>query len=237
MSTVSPDEPVLTLADLLEQLGDISPRRIRADPPPGTATEQDVTDIERRENRLYELVDGILVEKIMGILESWLACELIKFLGWFLDRHRLGFLAGADGTVRLMPGLVRIPDVSFISWDQVPNREVPTEPIPDLAPALAVEVLSEGNTPKEMARKLKEYFLAGVELVWFVDPQKRTVSVYTTPDRYTVLTEEQTLDGGVVLPGFALPLRTLFAGVPRRSQESRPQRKGRGPAKRPPRKK
>jgi Uma2 family endonuclease len=237
MSTVLRDEPVLTLADLLEQLGDISPKRIRANPPPGTATEKDLLRIHAREDRLYELVDGVLVEKVMGFLESFLACELIKLLGYFLDRHPLGFLAGPDGTVRLMPRLVRIPDISFISWDQVPNHEVPTEPIPDLAPALAIEVLSEGNTPKEMARKLKEYFLAGSHLVWFIDLQKRTVSVYTAPDRCTVLTEEQTLDGGKVLPGFVLPLKTVFAGVPRKLKDSGRKGKTRRPTKRPPRKK
>ena len=56
------------------------------------------------------------------------------------------------------PGLVRIPDVAFISWGRLPNRRVPTEPIPDLAPDLAVEVLSVGNTPGEMARKRQGLF-------------------------------------------------------------------------------
>jgi Uma2 family endonuclease len=54
--------------------------------------------------------------------------------------------------------------------------------IPKLAPYLAVEVLGKGNTKREMDRKLKDYFLAGVQLVWFVDPAKRTVEVFTAPD-------------------------------------------------------
>jgi Uma2 family endonuclease len=77
-----------------------------------------------------------------------------------------------------------------------------------------VEVLSKGNTPKEIQRKLKEYFLAGTRLVWVVDPRQRHVRVYTAPDRFVVLTEADTLDGGDVLPGFQLPLRELFALVP-----------------------
>jgi hypothetical protein len=56
------------------------------------------------------------VEKIMSFPESTLACDLIKLLGYFLDQYDLGFLAGPDGAVRLMPGLVRIPDVPFVSW-------------------------------------------------------------------------------------------------------------------------
>ena len=58
-----------------------------------------------------------------------------------------------------MPGLVRLPDISFISWDQVPTRHCPPDPIAGLAPALAVEVLSKGNTKREMDRKVREYFL------------------------------------------------------------------------------
>jgi Uma2 family endonuclease len=200
-----------TMADLLKHFGGISPRRIRLHPAPGTATEQDVIDIQDHEDRLYELVDGVLVEKIMGFSESYLAVQIIHFLCSYLEQHDLGIVVGADGTVRLMPRLVRIPDVCFVSWKHLPLRRVPADPIPDLAPDLAVEVLSKGNTKREMARKLKDYFLAGVQLVWFVDPAKRTVAVYTAPDEWTVLAEEQTLDGGSVLPGFRLPLRELFA--------------------------
>ncbi|HZY83517.1 MAG TPA: Uma2 family endonuclease [Gemmataceae bacterium] len=204
-----------TLADLLAHFGDISPSRIRLFPAPGVAAERDVTAIQDREDRLYELVDGVLVEKVMGYSESTLTCELIYFLKAFLREHDLGNLAGSDGTMRLMPGLVRIPDVSFVAWERLPGRRVPDAPLPDLVPDLAVEVLSEGNTAKEMARKLKDYFFAGVRLVWYVDPHRRTVQVYTAPDQLTQLREGQTLDGGAVLPGFTLPLGQLFATLPR----------------------
>ena len=96
-------------------------------------------------------------------------------------------------------------------WERLPGRRIPSEPIPDLAPDLAVEVLSPGNTPGEMARKRQEYFAAGVRLVWLVDPEARTVEVYTDPEQSTVRHEADTLEGGAVLPGFALPLRELFA--------------------------
>jgi hypothetical protein len=114
-----------SIGDLLKQLGGVSPGRIRLRPPPGKATEKDVFAIHRREKRLYELVDGVLVEKVMGIVESYLACDMIKILGMFLDQHPHGFLLGPDGAVRLMPGLIRIPDISFLSWKQLPNRETP----------------------------------------------------------------------------------------------------------------
>jgi Uma2 family endonuclease len=85
--------------------------------------------------------------------------------------------------------------------------------VPDLAPDLAVEVLSEGNTREEMERKLKEYFLSEVSVVWFVDPRNRTVRVYTSPDDVTELGEGDTLDGGDVLPGFSVPVARLFADL------------------------
>jgi len=201
-----------TLADLLEQLGGIAPNRVRFRPAPGTATEEDVLAIRNSaERRLCELVDGVLVEKAMGFRESYLASVLITILLTFVRARNLGLVTAPDGTMRLAPGLVRIPDVAFISWDRLPNRRVPTEPIPDLAPDLAVEVLSAGNTPGEMARKRQDYFAAGVQVVWEVNPDTRTLEVFTAPDQSTVLHEAQTLDGGVILPGFTVPLQELFA--------------------------
>ena len=172
MTSASTSTAVIeTLADLLEQLGGITPDRVRFRPAPGTATEEDMLAIHDREGRLYELVHGVLVEKAMGLRESLLAIALASLLRGFVRPRNLGIVTGADGMMRLFPGLVRIPDVAFISWDRLPNRRVPTEPLPDVAPDLAVEVLSAGNTVREMARKRQDYFAAGVQVVWQVDPQ------------------------------------------------------------------
>jgi Uma2 family endonuclease len=202
-----------SLADLLEELGGISPSRIRVRPPLGTATEQDVINIHDRENRLFELVDGVLVEKVMGYYEGRSAAVLIFFLETFLTDHNLGITAGADAMMRLSSGLIRIPDVSFISWDRLPGRRVPRMPIPQLAPNLAVELLSEGNTRAEMDRKLREYFAAGIELVWYIDPDTHTAQVWTSLEDSVAIEEDGALDGGTVLPGFRLPLRDFFARV------------------------
>ena len=210
----NPFPPTWALADLLEHLGDISPRRIRLRPAPGKAEERHVIAILERENRLYELTEGVLVEKIMGYEESSLACELIYYLKHFLRENDLGNVAGADGCLRLMPGLVRIPDISYVSWDRLPERRMPDEALPDLTPDLAVEILSEGNTPREMDRKMRDYFFAGTRLVWYIEPQRRCVRVYTSPDQCVERNESQTLDGGTVLPGFALPLGQLFRHLP-----------------------
>ena len=216
-ATIAPALPsIRTVADLLEQLGDIPPERVLMHPAPGTANENDLIALMNREKRLCELVDGALVEKPMGYGESRLGIELALFLGEYLRTNDLGALAGADGTMRLLPGLVRIPDVSFVLWENLPDPELTNEPIPDLAPDLAVEVLSESNTPKEMERKLREYFTAGTRLVWYIDPRGRTVTVYTSPDQFSVLDESATLDGGDLLPGFTLLVRDLFQRASRR---------------------
>ncbi len=204
---------VLTAADLFERFGPIPLSRIGFVPLPGTATEEDVLNWHQSHKRLYERVDGVLVEKAMGFRESVLACTLIRLLGNWVATHNLGIVAGADGLMRLAPGLIRIPDVSFIDWKQFPNRQVGSDPIPGLVPDLAVEVLSLSNTEREMERKLQDYFGVGVKLVWYIDPRRRTVDVYTALDQTTRLTTGQTLDGGAVLPGFQLPLAELFADL------------------------
>jgi len=201
-----------TLDELLESLGNIPPHRIRLDPPPGTATEDDLLRSLDAES-ICELVDGVLVEKAMGYYESVLAAVLIGYLRDFLKTHDLGIVAAPDGRTRLLPGLVRAPDVSFVSWSRLPGRKLPRQRVPDLHPDLAVEVLSESNTPQEMGRKLKEYFRAGTRLVWITDPEARTVRVYTSPEQMTTKTERQDLDGGDVLPGFKLSIREWFTAA------------------------
>jgi Uma2 family endonuclease len=214
MSTATPPRDQ-TVADLLKQLGGVSAARVRMVPTPGTATEEDVTDIHDREGRLFELVDGVLVEKGMGYDESKIAMWLGVYLGNFILQHDLGDILGADGMMRLFPGLVRIPDVAFVSWARSPKPDRKHRAIPDVVPDLVVEVLSKSNTRKEMERKLDEYFRAGVRLVWYVDPKARAVRVYTARREFATLTTEDELDGGAVLPGFRLKLRDLFGELDR----------------------
>ncbi len=204
------------LADLLDRLGHVPLERIRMQPAPGTATEADVlAALEAPRKRICELIDGVLVEKAMGYAESMLASYLIVLLDGYVRPRNLGLVTAPDGTIRLWAGRVRIPDVAFFSWDRMPERRRPQEPIPTLAPDLAVEVLSPSNTTQEMRHKRDDYFAAGVRLVWEVDPHARTCCVYTAPTLVATLAEADTLDGGDVLPGFRLPLRDLFAELDR----------------------
>ncbi len=201
---------VWTVADLHRKFGPISIERIRLDPPPGCGTVADVERLNDREDRLYELVDGILVEKAVGIEESILAAYIATLLNNFVLPLGLGLVAGADGTIQLDLDLVRIPDVAFFSWRRLPGGELPDDPVPLLVPDLAVEVISKSNTRKEMDDKLGEYFQKGVRLVWYVRPRLRAVDVYTSPDRFARLTASMSLEGGDVLPGFSVRVGELF---------------------------
>jgi Uma2 family endonuclease len=205
-------EAPFTVADLLKKLGGIPAARVRMLPIPGTATEDDLLRNNESMFRtaLCELVEGTLVEKPVGYEESEIAFLIGTYINLFVLPRKVGIVLGEAGTLRLCPGLVRAPDVSFIARTSFPDGKRPKEPIPNLVPDLAVEVLSKSNTKKEMEGKLREYFGAGTRLVWLVDPKKRTVRVFVSPTSFTTLAVGDTLAGGVVLPGFQLAVRELF---------------------------
>jgi Uma2 family endonuclease len=207
-----------TWADRLSDLGNVPANRVRMEPTPGTATVDDVTRLHDSEGRLYELVDGTLVEKAMGWPESLLAGILLHWLHTYLDQSPKGVATGPDGMTRLFGDTVRGPDVAFVSWKRLPGGRIPTQPVPDLVPNFVIEVLSIGNTYAEMSRKRREYFHAGVELLWMVDHRSRTVTVFRSPLDATVCSEGQILDGGSVLPGWRVDIAELFGRLDRSAE-------------------
>lgn len=208
MLAASPPE---NFAELWDQLGNVPLKRIRLFPSPGTATTDDVTRLCHREpKRLCELVDGVLVEKVMGSVESRIAARLIQILANYIDEHDLGILSCPDGPYRVAPDQVRFPDVAFIAYENIPPDADPNAAIPDWIPSLAVEVLSESNTKAEMDRKLQDYFTAGVKIVWYVDPASRTVCIYRSPTDAVIKTEPDELEGEPVLPGLRISIKDWF---------------------------
>ena len=224
LKTVS---PFATLADVLDHLGGIPACRVLSNPPPGLATEADLVALDARRGPICELIDGILVQKYAGIVverdmaafESRLALMLAFFIELYLEKTQLGAVIGEGAYLRLFPGQIRAPDVSFIPWKRMPNEEFPRDPIGPFAPDLAVEIISPSNTKAEMDRKLREYFEAGCKLVWYVYPKTRTVHVFTSVRKSVVLTEADTLHGGKVLPGFSLSIRKWFLRASRKGRK------------------
>jgi Uma2 family endonuclease len=205
------DDAVRNFAHFLEELGKIGPDRIILTPPPGFATEADVVRLaEAPRKRLCELIDGTLVEKAVGFREclvgTYLGCDLLGPT----RKTNAGIVLGAAAAVRLLPGRVRIPDGAFYSWDRLPRRRLPEEPIPEIVPDLAFDVVKAGNTPAEMERKRADYFRAGVRLVWEIDVRDRVITTYARPDRPVVLHGVDILDAGPVLSAFRQPVTDVF---------------------------
>lgn len=80
----------------------------------------------------------------------------------------------------------------------------------DQTPDLCVEVVSASNTRRTLNDKIKEYFFAGARMVWVIDPDERSVTVYREPFEGRVFKEEATLDGSDVLQGFSCKVADLF---------------------------
>jgi Uma2 family endonuclease len=201
-----------TLTELHERFGDLPAWRIRIRPFP--ATEDDVVEIYEREKRFFELVDGFLVEKPVGCQEGFVAATIIGILQVFVKPRKTGFVFAPDTMMKILPSVVYYPDVAFVKREQLPHGVGPT-PAPEIHPNLAVEVLSVSNTAREMKEKRRNYFESGTEVVWIVDPVAKTVAVHfpSDPEKPCVFTDQDVLDGEPVLPGFSVPVATIFEDV------------------------
>jgi Uma2 family endonuclease len=200
-----------TATDLARRFGPMPLWRFCFDPPPGEAVEEDVDRLETHHQLLYELVDGVLVRKTMSSYESLLAMRVATLLNLFILPRALGWVLGPDGMLRLWPGRVRIPDVSFISREQTPDGRFPQDQrIADLHPDLAVEILSDANTDEEMSEKRSDYFQSGTRLVWVIDPKTRSAEIFTSPDLKQTIEPDGVLTGEPVLPGLTIPLAKVF---------------------------
>ena len=154
----------------------------------------------------YELVKGVLVELMVaseehehtGSLVNWRMAEYVfpNRLGRVYTSNR-GYVTGPDS-----PATSRMPDVSFVSNARLDQPEL-ARMLYNGAPDLAVEMLSESNTPAEIAQKVSEYLNAGGKAVWVIDIDARTLTVHTADARPVVLTDADTVDGGDYLPDFA----------------------------------
>ena len=143
----------------------------------------------------------------MGFQESRIASLLIRYLIEFVEKFDLGFVTGEAGPYRMKTKNVRLPDVTYISWDRFSSREEANNPkVCPVSPDLVVEVLSESNTKKEIEKKQIEYFETGVKLLWIIDPRKRIVTIRRADGTSNVLDHKGKLSGEDVLPGFKLEI-------------------------------
>ena len=143
------------------------------------------------------LAHGIVVGRLVARLATWAEASAFGEVG-----PEVGFLLRRD------PDTVLAPDVSVVTRSVAANA--PARGFAEAVPVLAAEVLSPDDSPREIARKVDIYHGAGVALVWVVDPARRTVAVHQPGREPQVFGGDDMLDGGEVLPGFAMPLDRLF---------------------------
>ena len=150
-----------------------------------------------------------------GLRHDVVARNLLVALTLFLREHPLGHAFTDNLGFRLpIPGAeedtVRSPDVAFVSFERMPDVPVGFAPV---APDLAVEVLAPDDTARDLDERLDDYLAAGTRAVWVIDPDRRAVAMHSATGPTRRLREPDTLDGGDVVPGFAMPVRALFEGL------------------------
>lgn len=162
-------------------------------------------------NKRTELVRGVMrVSEPASARHGLVAAKVLAALAASVQAHRLGavFAAETGFTLERGPDTVRAPDAAFVSRVRLPDP-LPTG-FPEMAPDLAVEVLSPGDRPGEVLGKVGDWLRAGCRVVWVIDPERRQVRVYRTDGSESVLGESDALDGEDVLPGFSCPLADLL---------------------------
>ena len=128
-------------------------------------------------------------------------CRLVVRLGAFVEAQRLGHVFESSTGFRLRGGNIRSPDVSFVATGHFEGERVP-EGFSDVPPDLAVEVLPPEDRTRSVLDKIGDYLEADVRLVWVIDPQHATATVYRSLTRVSTLAVGDELDGEEVVPGF-----------------------------------
>ncbi len=160
----------------------------------------------------YELEEGRLIRMPpSGPRASIVAATIVYLLSVWVRPRKLGVVGGADFgfLVAHNPDTIRAADVVFYRAERIPQSGIPAR-YWDLAPDLAVEVLSPSNRPGKVLRKVGEYLDAGTALVWMLDPEQRRATVFRADGSVTVLGEDGVLDGEDVLPGCTLALSEVW---------------------------
>ena len=159
-----------------------------------------------------ELIRGVLAETVStGVQHGKTTAKFTIKIGIFVEPRKLGTIVTSDSGVLVErdPDVVREPDVAFTSAERMP-LDAQIRGYSEVPPDLVVEVASPGDSVRALYDKAHMWLRHGVVIVWVADPDTRTVDVYRQEGTIVTLTEDDTLDGSPVLPGFTLPVREVF---------------------------
>ena len=182
--------------------------------PARTGVTDDDLLAQPRDGRKYELVDGEIRVSPAGGRHGQVTLELGARLLIHVRTHRLGLVLDSSTGFRLAGRTagehdVRSPDLGFVAAGRLPQDRAPVGFL-ELAPDLAVEVLSPDDRRRELLEKVGEFLDAGTRLVWVIDPEARRAAVYRSLTDVHQLAEDGILDGDEVVPGFSCPLREIL---------------------------
>lgn len=163
-----------------------------------------------------ELIDGEVRERGMTVRNRWHSFVQIQ-IGYALETWRRaqkpprGTVHGGEvGSVLFRnPDTIVGIDVAYFS-PEVTERESHWTTLLDGPPVLAVEILSPSDLQEDIVDKVRKYLLAGVALVWVVDPNFETVTVYRNDIGPQLFNNEQELAGEPFLPGLRIPVASFF---------------------------
>lgn len=157
----------------------------------------------------YELVDGKLEAKEMaGMRHGSTIMRLGGRLQMHVEANDLGNVYSPDTTFQIGSNQ-RLPDLAFVSNERMPEDGEP-EGIGPMAPDLAIEVISPNDVWEKVTAKIEDYFAAGVRQIWLISLRGRTVSIYDSPTKVTILTEHEDLTSEAILPGFRCRIEEIF---------------------------
>ena len=160
-----------------------------------------------------ELIRGELCETMpSGQEHGEIAMQIGRLLLNFVAPRRLGRVMGSDAGVWLErdPDTVREPDVAFIAADKMPPPGARIRGYAEVVPNLVVEIASPSNSAREVRDKARMWLSFGVRIVWVVYPDERAVELHSVDGGRRMLTENDMLDGGDVLPGFSCRVGDIF---------------------------
>jgi Uma2 family endonuclease len=175
-------------------------------------TAEELWDMPDVPGKRLELINGEVVELPgSGALQSLIATTLLRLLHQFVEEQDLGlvFPDGLGYVLQRNPDHLRIPNISFIAWDRVPEGEV-TEWFWEGAPTLAVEIVSPDDRAVDLRERIHDYLNAGSAYVWVLWPRQHSVSVYLANGKSRELGPDAMLEAQDILPGFSVRVSDLF---------------------------
>ncbi len=160
-------------------------------------------------DRLFELIDGEIVEKVPTEEHAFLASLLSGEIYIYLKQHPIGRVT-VEPRHKIPEDVhnARMPDIAFTSSERA-LPIVTSGAVPQM-PDLAIEIQSPDDAVLKMREKALYYLTHGTRIVWLIFPAKQQIEIHTTDD-ISILTVDDILDGGEVLPGFSLRVRDVFA--------------------------